>query len=151
MSFYHVPLPWSVRIPRTYKYSALCTIYLKLVLVSLLAIYSRLSEPSSAKYSATSTRLVSRLSVRQFRSHIFFSSRSPIGRKSVSSWVSPVQEAGRKEYVCVDLASLTLTDAGEWSVARLCPLASHTSHVTLSPLTSRTSNFSPESLPRLGL
>ena len=33
MSFYHVPLLWSVRIPRTHKYSTLCTIYFKLVLV----------------------------------------------------------------------------------------------------------------------
>ena len=40
MPFYHVPLPWSMRIPRTYKYSALCIIYLKLVLDLPLAIYS---------------------------------------------------------------------------------------------------------------
>ena len=60
------------------------------------------------KYFATSTCIVSRLSVWWFRSHFLFSSWSPIGRKLVSSWVSPAQEAGRKEYVCVGLASLTV-------------------------------------------
>ena len=98
-----------------YKYCAV--LYYKLQASShlLLAIQSPcLSSPLGktlvCKYFATSTCIVSRLSVRRFRSHSSFSSQSPIGRKSVSSWVLPAQEAGRKEYICVSLASLTQSE-----------------------------------------
>ena len=111
MTFQHVLFPGPCAYLGHINTAPICTIYSKLVLVRpLLAIHSCLSKTLGCKYFVTSTRLVPRLSVWRFRSHTSFSSRSPIGRKSVSSWVSPVQEAGRKEYVCVSLASLTPLD-----------------------------------------
>ena len=94
-----------------------CTISLKLVLVFVLAsnlplllLPSPLRKTLVSKSSDIGTCIVLGCQYDGLVVDCPVSSWSPIGRMSVSSWVSPTQEAGRKEYVCVRLASLTPTN-----------------------------------------
>ena len=126
-----------MRIPGTYKYSALCTVYLKLVLVILLAIYSLSLKPSSASAQSRVLALSLRLSVRRLRSHTFFLlDRLLEGSRSLREHRPSKKQEG-KEYDRVGLASLTeeLAFSLSSSTTKGLPVASSNHHV--EPTTRR--------------